>query len=33
MGTIMSEANKHRFPIPIAELGNHIPVRRTGQPD
>lgn len=33
MGTIMSEANKHLFPIPIEELANFIPVRRTGEPN
>jgi 2-hydroxycyclohexanecarboxyl-CoA dehydrogenase len=33
MGTIMSEANKHRFQMPMEQLVKMIPVRRTGEPD
>lgn len=33
MGTIMSEANKHRFQMPVEQLLKFIPVRRTGVPD
>ena len=33
MGTIMSEANKHRFQMPMEQLVRMIPVRRTGEPD
>ncbi|HEX7872616.1 MAG TPA: SDR family NAD(P)-dependent oxidoreductase [Sphingobium sp.] len=33
MGTIMSEANKHRFQMPIEQLERMIPVGRTGEPE
>lgn len=33
MGTIMSEANKHRFKMPMEQLVKMIPVHRTGVPD
>ena len=33
MNTIMSEANKHRFQMPIEDLTKMIPVRRTGEPE
>jgi len=33
MGTIMSEANKHRFQMPMEQLLKAIPVRRTGVAD
>ncbi len=33
MNTIMSEANKDRFGIPMEQLQQFIPVRRTGEPD
>jgi 2-hydroxycyclohexanecarboxyl-CoA dehydrogenase len=33
MGTIMSEANRNRFPIPIDQLTANMPVRRLGVPD
>jgi 2-hydroxycyclohexanecarboxyl-CoA dehydrogenase len=33
MGTIMSEANRHRFPVPIEQLTANMPVRRLGVPD
>lgn len=33
MGTIMSEANKHRFKMPIEQLQKMIPVGRTGEPE
>jgi 2-hydroxycyclohexanecarboxyl-CoA dehydrogenase len=33
MNTIMSEANKNRFPISMDELVSKIPVRRTGVPE
>ncbi len=33
MNTIMSEANKHRFQMPLEQLTKFIPVRRTGVPE
>lgn len=33
MGTIMSEANRNRFPIPIEQLIANMPVRRLGVPE
>jgi 2-hydroxycyclohexanecarboxyl-CoA dehydrogenase len=33
MGTIMSEANRSRFPIPIEQLTANMPVRRLGVPE
>jgi 2-hydroxycyclohexanecarboxyl-CoA dehydrogenase len=33
MGTIMSEANRDRFPIPIEQLTANMPVRRLGVPE
>lgn len=33
MNTIMSEANKHRFKMPIESLTKMIPVGRTGEPE
>lgn len=33
MGTIMSEANRERFQIPVETLLKTLPVRRTGEPD
>jgi 2-hydroxycyclohexanecarboxyl-CoA dehydrogenase len=33
MGTIMSEANRDRFPIPIDQLVANMPVRRLGVPE
>jgi 2-hydroxycyclohexanecarboxyl-CoA dehydrogenase len=33
MQTLMSEANKERFQIPVETLLSTIPVRRTGVPD
>ncbi len=33
MGTIMSEANRNRFPIPIEQLTANMPVRRLGVPE
>jgi 2-hydroxycyclohexanecarboxyl-CoA dehydrogenase len=33
MNTIMSEANKNRFQIPVQTLLQTIPVRRTGEPE
>jgi 2-hydroxycyclohexanecarboxyl-CoA dehydrogenase len=33
MGTIMSEANKHRFKMPMEQLQKMIPVGRTGVPE
>jgi 2-hydroxycyclohexanecarboxyl-CoA dehydrogenase len=33
MGTIMSEANRHNFPIPIADMEAAMPVRRLGIPE
>ena len=33
MNTIMSEANKHRFQIPMEQLAKMIPVGRTGEPE
>jgi 2-hydroxycyclohexanecarboxyl-CoA dehydrogenase len=33
MGTIMSEANRERFPIPIDQLIANMPVRRLGVPE
>jgi 2-hydroxycyclohexanecarboxyl-CoA dehydrogenase len=33
MGTIMSEANRSRFPIPIDQLTANMPVRRLGVPE
>ena len=33
MGTIMSEANRTRFPIPIDDLVANMPVRRLGVPE
>jgi 2-hydroxycyclohexanecarboxyl-CoA dehydrogenase len=33
MGTIMSEENRHRFPIPIDQLIANMPVRRLGVPE
>jgi 2-hydroxycyclohexanecarboxyl-CoA dehydrogenase len=33
MNTVMSEANKHRFPTPTEELIAKNPVRRVGQPE
>jgi 2-hydroxycyclohexanecarboxyl-CoA dehydrogenase len=33
MQTIMSEENKHRFQMPMGQLEQMIPVRRTGVPD
>jgi len=33
MGTIMSEANRERFPIPIDQLTANMPVRRLGVPE
>ncbi|MET0364911.1 MAG: SDR family NAD(P)-dependent oxidoreductase [Sphingobium sp.] len=33
MGTIMSEANKHRFQMPLEQLQKMIPVGRTGEAD
>jgi 2-hydroxycyclohexanecarboxyl-CoA dehydrogenase len=33
MGTIMSEANKERFQIPVETLLSTIPVRRMGEPN
>ncbi|WCT73474.1 SDR family NAD(P)-dependent oxidoreductase [Sphingomonas naphthae] len=33
MGTIMSEANKHRFPIPFEQIAQMLPVRRLGIPE
>lgn len=33
MNTVMSEANKHRFPISMADLQKMIPVGRTGEPE
>ncbi|PLK27524.1 SDR family NAD(P)-dependent oxidoreductase [Novosphingobium sp. TH158] len=33
MGTIMSEANRHRFPIPEQQLLQAIPVGRMGEPN
>lgn len=33
MNTIMSEANKHRFKMPMEQLTKMIPVGRTGEPE
>lgn len=33
MNTVMSEANKHRFPMSMEALVKSIPVRRTGEPE
>ncbi|HEX7858461.1 MAG TPA: SDR family NAD(P)-dependent oxidoreductase [Sphingobium sp.] len=33
MNTIMSEANREKFPIPIETVREMIPVRRTGEPE
>jgi 2-hydroxycyclohexanecarboxyl-CoA dehydrogenase len=33
MGTIMSEANRERFQIPVETLLATVPVRRLGEPD
>jgi 2-hydroxycyclohexanecarboxyl-CoA dehydrogenase len=33
MGTIMSEANRSRFPVPIEQLTANMPVRRLGVPE
>ncbi|KPH66071.1 SDR family NAD(P)-dependent oxidoreductase [Novosphingobium sp. ST904] len=33
MNTVMSEANKEKFPIPLETVRSMIPVRRTGEPD
>jgi len=33
MGTIMSEANRERFPVPIEQLTANMPVRRLGVPE
>lgn len=33
MNTIMSEANKHRFKMPVEQLTKMIPVGRTGEPE
>lgn len=33
MNTIMSEANKERFPIPIETVAKAMPVRRLGEPE
>jgi 2-hydroxycyclohexanecarboxyl-CoA dehydrogenase len=33
MGTIMSEANRNRFPVPIEQLTANMPVRRLGVPE
>ena len=33
MNTIMSEANKEKFPMPVEELKMRLPVRRTGEPE
>lgn len=33
MGTVMSEANRNRFPIPIEQLIANMPVRRLGVPE
>ena len=33
MGTIMSEANRERFPVPIDQLTANMPVRRLGVPE
>lgn len=33
MNTIMSEANKHRFKMPMEQLTRMIPVGRTGEPE
>ena len=33
MGTIMSEANRTRFPVPIDQLTANMPVRRLGVPE
>jgi 2-hydroxycyclohexanecarboxyl-CoA dehydrogenase len=33
MGTIMSEANRERFPIPIDQMTANMPVRRLGVPE
>jgi 2-hydroxycyclohexanecarboxyl-CoA dehydrogenase len=33
MGTIMSEANRSRFPIPIDQMTANMPVRRLGVPE
>lgn len=33
MNTLMSEANKHRFQIPMETLVQNIPVRRAGEPE
>jgi 2-hydroxycyclohexanecarboxyl-CoA dehydrogenase len=33
MNTLMSEANRERFQIPVETLLNTIPVRRTGEPE
>jgi 2-hydroxycyclohexanecarboxyl-CoA dehydrogenase len=33
MGTIMSEANRDRFNIPMDTLAGTIPVRRVGEPE
>jgi 2-hydroxycyclohexanecarboxyl-CoA dehydrogenase len=33
MQTLMSEANKHRFPIPLEQIEKNMPVRRTGVPE
>jgi 2-hydroxycyclohexanecarboxyl-CoA dehydrogenase len=33
MGTIMSEANRSRFPVPIDQLTANMPVRRLGIPE
>ena len=33
MNTLMSEANKEKFPMPVEEIVQRMPVRRTGVPD
>nr|WP_242526584.1 SDR family NAD(P)-dependent oxidoreductase [Novosphingobium sp. KA1] len=33
MNTVMSEANKDKFPIPLETVRANIPVRRTGEPE
>jgi 2-hydroxycyclohexanecarboxyl-CoA dehydrogenase len=33
MGTIMSEANRARFPVPIDQMTANMPVRRLGVPE
>jgi 2-hydroxycyclohexanecarboxyl-CoA dehydrogenase len=33
MGTIMSEANRSRFPVPIEQMTANMPVRRLGVPE